>query len=198
MRQPRQTLRISEFDPWHFILCSKPAKGHAYKDVPISSVIWVHKQAWERKWKNVKRRKFSESQDKTPKKSFIVRRDSVWRGAKQGLISNKKLQDIWFFCWFLNVVTLKAIGRVYNGRGQCFLSYYTGTIQGRRESELKSMLHCSKHLLTGRDTEWKGLGVWHPLARRKLTICLPCSCWYSANTLLLWCQLSKWGPCSNW
>lgn len=158
MRQPRQTWRVSEFDPWHFILCSKPAKGHAYKDVSISSVIWVHKQAWEREGKNVKRRKFSESQDKIQEKSFIMRRDFVWRQAKQGLISNKKLQDIWFSSWFLNAVTLKAIGRVYNGRGQCVLSYYTGAIQGRRESELKSMLHCSKHLLTGRDTEWKGLG----------------------------------------
>lgn len=132
------------------------------------------------------------------RKKYIGRIDFVWRGAKQPSFQIRSCKRFDFSCWFLSVVTLKARGRVYNAKGQCFLSYYTGAIQGRRECELKSMLHCSQHLLTGKAIEWKGLGVWHPLARRKLGICFPCSCWYSANTLLLWCQWSKWGPYSNW
>lgn len=39
MRQPRQTLQIYEFDLCHSLLCKKPAKGHAHKGVPISTVI---------------------------------------------------------------------------------------------------------------------------------------------------------------
>lgn len=34
-RQPRQTIKISEFGPQHVFLCNKASKGHAHKDVSI-------------------------------------------------------------------------------------------------------------------------------------------------------------------
>lgn len=77
MSEPRQTIKINEFDPQHFSICNKPPRGHAHKDLAIWFVAQVYKQDKHKKVdERTKRIKFFWESNQNPGKMINSERSS--------------------------------------------------------------------------------------------------------------------------